>query len=322
MPTSPTTHLKPTEHRKTCQHFAAAAPTYDEAAVLQRTVAQRLDERLDLVTLQPQTLVDIGAGTGILTQHLIKRYPQANIFAIDLAYPMLQQAQHKLQTPKHNWLPKNLCKRLNWTHCPAHLINADAYALPFAENSVDLLVSNLMLQWCEDLDAVFREFRRIMRPEGLLLFTTFGPDTLKELRTAWQQADPQSAPDQHVNTFIDMHDIGDALIRAGFGQPVMDVEHFTLTYPKPIQVLKDLKAIGATHVAKRNQKGLMGKQKFNLMLQAYQQASQNGRIPATYEVIHGHAWAAPEIIKGPNRDKTGVHEITLDEFMQQTHPKS
>lgn len=303
------------------QHFAAAAPSYDEAAVLQRAVAEHLDERLDLVTLKPNKIVDMGAGTGILTAKLLNRYPKAEVFAVDLAYPMLQQAQQNLQRPKHGWLPAALCESLNWTKCPAHLVNADAYALPFADGSVDLLVSNLMLQWCEDLDAVFREFRRIVRPEGLILFTTFGPDTLKEIRAAWQQADPDRDPSQHVNTFIDMHDIGDALIRAGFGQPVMDVEHFTLTYEKPIQALKDLKAIGATSASRSRQKGLMGKQRFTRMLEAYQQFEKNGRIPATYEVVHGHAWAAPEIIKGPNRDKFGVHEITLDEFMQQAHKK-
>ena len=304
------------------QHFAAAAPAYDEAAVLQRAVAEHLDERLDLVTLQPQRIVDMGAGTGILTAKLLQRYPKAKIYAVDLAYPMLQRAQQNLQRPKQNWLPKALCETLNWTRCPAHLINADAYALPFTDGSVDLLVSNLMLQWCEDLDAVFREFRRIMRPEGLILFTTFGPDTLKELRSAWQHADPDKDPSLHINTFIDMHDIGDALIRTGFGQPVMDVEHFTLTYEKPIQVLKDLKAIGATSAHRGREKGLMGKQRFTRMLTAYQQFAQaDGRVPATYEVVHGHAWAAPETFKGPHRNKSGVHEITLDEFVQKPHKK-
>lgn len=171
-----------------------------------------------------------------------------------------------------------------------------------------------MLQWCDDLDAVFQEFRRVLRPEGLLMFTTFGPDTLKELRHAWQTADRNT---QHVNMFIDMHDIGDALIRAGFGQPVMDVENFTLTYDKPMGVLKDLKAIGATNASLERQHGLTGKHKFSQMLQAYETLRDAGKIPATYEVIHGHAWAAPEVFKGPNRDKTGHIEISLDAFSQQ-----
>lgn len=145
------------------------------------------------------------------------------------------------------------------------------------------------------------------------MMTTFGPDTLKELRQAWAQVDEQ----QHVNTFIDMHDIGDALIRNGFGQPVMDVEHFTLTYDKPIGVLKDLKAIGATSAHKNRQVGLMGKQHFTRMLEAYEQFRTEGKIPATYEVVHGHAWAAQEVFKGPDRDRSGLVEVSLESFKAQ-----
>jgi malonyl-CoA O-methyltransferase len=315
-------HPTPFNREHIRQHFAHAAPSYDEAAVLQKAVAEHLDERLDLVTLQPARILDVGAGTGILTQHLLQRYPKAKVHAVDLAHPMLKVAEQRLQSKKwptvSKWLPESVCENLGLKHCPAHLINADAYALPFADGSMDLVVSNLMLQWCDDLDAVFREFRRVLRPEGLLLFTTFGPDTLKELRAAWQEADPETPVEQHVNLFIDMHDIGDALIRAGFGQPVMDNETFTLTYEKPIGVLKDLKAIGATSATQSRQQGLMGKQRFTHMLSAYQRFEKAGRVPATYEVVHGHAWAAPEIIKGPNRDKSGVHEITLDAFVKQT----
>lgn len=296
------------EHIK--QHFSHAAPSYDEAAILQKTVAERVDERLELTTITPQVIVDIGAGTGLLTEKVIQRYPQANIVAIDLSLAMLKQAKNRLKKPKFNWLPKSL-----WQDDGATLLNADAYALPLNDHSVDLLVSNLMLQWCDDLDSVFAEFRRVLRPEGLIMFTTFGPDTLKELKQAWAMAD---GVDAHVNQFVDMHDIGDALIRNGFGQPVMDVEHFTLTYDKPMGVLKDLKAIGATNASLNRSKGLMGKQRFHRMLEAYETLRSEGKIPATYEVVHGHAWAAQEIIKGPDRDRAGLVEISLDEFSKQT----
>jgi malonyl-CoA O-methyltransferase len=296
------------------QHFSHAAPSYDDAAILQKTVAERVDERLELTTLNPLVVVDVGAGTGLLTQKVIQRYPQAQHIAIDLSEGMLAQARQRLKSPKFKWLPQEL-----WSKDAAQLINADAYALPLADQSVDLLVSNLMLQWCDDLDRVFSEFRRVMRPQGLLMFTTFGPDTLKELKQAWAEADPQG---QHVNQFVDMHDIGDALIRNGFGQPVMDVEHFTLTYDKPIGVLKDLKAIGATNSSLNRDQGLMGKGKFQRMLEAYESLRQNDqKIPATYEVVHGHAWAAQEIIKGPNRDRSGLVEISLDEFARQTRAR-
>lgn len=296
------------------QHFSHAAPSYDDAAILQKTVAERVDERLELTTLNPLVVVDVGAGTGLLTQKVIQRYPQAQHIAIDLSEGMLAQARQRLKAPKFKWLPQHL-----WSKDAAQLINADAYALPLADQSVDLLVSNLMLQWCDDLDRVFIEFRRVMRPQGLLMFTTFGPDTLKELKQAWAEADPQG---QHVNQFVDMHDIGDALIRNGFGQPVMDVEHFTLTYDKPIGVLKDLKAIGATNSSLNRDQGLMGKGKFQRMLEAYESLRQNDqKIPATYEVVHGHAWAAQEITKGPNRDRSGLVEISLDEFARQTRAR-
>ena len=309
-------------------HFNHAAPSYDEAAILQKTVAERIDERLDLITAEANTILDLGAGTGLLTEKVIQRYPNAQIFAVDLSANMLKTAQPRLQKARwpqlgnklNNWLKScALTNRLTQTK-RANAINADVYQLPFADNSVDLIVSNLMLQWCDDLDLVFAEFRRVLRPEGLIMFTTFGPDTLKELRQSWQAVD---ANYEHVNTFIDMHDIGDALIRAGFGQPVMDMELFTLTYDKPMGVLKDLKAIGATNANQDRQTGLMGKQKFAAMLNAYEELRSvtDNKIPASYEVVHGHAWAAPEVIKGPNRDKSGHVEISLDEFATQLKNK-
>lgn len=305
------------------KHFNHAAPSYDEAAILQKTVAERIDERLALTTVKAKTILDVGCGTGLLTEKVIQRYPHAQCFAIDLSENMLNQAKTRIQQPRLKWLGHSLNNLLQ--HCsitkkiaskPAAIaINADVYQLPFSDNSVDLIVSNLMLQWCDDLDSVFNEFRRVLRTDGLIMFTTFGPDTLKELRQAWQQTDSEY---EHVNNFIDMHDIGDALIRAGFGQPVMDMELFTLTYQKPIRVLKDLKAIGATNANQNRNQGLMGKTKFNAMLEAYETFRKDGTIPATYEVVHGHAWAAQEVVKGPNRDKSGHIEISLEEFSKQT----
>ena len=296
------------------QHFDHAAPTYDEAAILQKTVAERVDERLDLTTVEVKRIADIGAGTGLLTIKLQQRYPEAQLFAVDLSESMLRQAQTRLNQHRPTGLLGKLKNLV--THCNSvQLINADAFKLPFADGSLDMITSNLMLQWCDDLDEVFSEFRRVLRPEGLLMFTTFGPDTLRELRQAWRQTDSQL---NHVNDFIDMHDIGDALIRAGFGQPVMDVEHFTLTYDKPMGVLKDLKAIGATSASLNRARGLTGKTRFQAMLDAYETLRQNGKIPATYEVVHGHAWANQEVFKGPNRSKEGIYEITLEQFSKQT----
>ncbi|WP_019557270.1 malonyl-ACP O-methyltransferase BioC [Thiomicrorhabdus arctica] len=316
-------HLNRVNRQHIKAHFSHAAPSYEAAAILQKTVAERVDERLDLTTIEVQTVLDIGSGTGLLTEKIIARYPVAQCFAVDLSESMLLQSQPRLQTPRFPVLGSFINRFLSAcsltkgvaNKTAATRINADVYQLPFADHSVDLIVSNLMLQWCDDLDAVFAELRRVLRPEGLLMFTTFGPDTLKELRQAWRATD---ANYEHVNHFIDMHDIGDALIRAGFGQPVMDMELFTLTYDKPMGVLKDLKAIGATNANQNRSQGLMGKTKFYAMLEAYDALRKDGKIPATYEVVHGHAWAAQEVMKGPNRNKSGHIEISLEQFAKQT----
>lgn len=295
------------------KHFESASSTYDEAAVLQKSVADDITERLRYISLKPDRVLDLGSGTGLLTNQLTQLYPKANIYATDIAFQMLKTAKNKQSVTG----VQRIQRWFNGSN--THHVNADAYQLPYANGAMDMVVSNLMLQWVDDLDAVFKEIRRVLRPEGVLLFSTLGPDTLKELRQAWQSVDDQP----HINTFIDMHDLGDALIRAGFGQPVMDVAPLVLTYPKPIQVLKDLKAIGATNAHQTQRKGLMGKQKFTKMLTAYETQKGSGdRVNATYEVVHGHAWAAPEIIKGPNRDKSGVYEITLDAFTKTTSQKN
>ena len=322
MSESNSAHVVSVNRQHIKKHFSHAAPSYDEAAILQKTVAERVDERLELTTIETQTILDLGAGTGLLTEKVISRYPHAQTFAVDLSVSMLKQAAPRLSKPRfpllgeqlNQWLQKCNITKPFATLSGATPINADVYQLPFADSSVDLIVSNLMLQWCDDLDAVFAEFRRVLRPEGLLMFTTFGPDTLKELRQAWRVADSEQ---EHVNQFIDMHDVGDALIRGGFGQPVMDMELFTLTYDKPIGVLKDLKAIGATNANLSRSQGLMGKTRFQAMLEAYETLRKEGKIPATYEVVHGHAWAAEEQFKGPNRNRSGHIEISLDDFSKQ-----
>jgi malonyl-CoA O-methyltransferase len=292
-------------------HFNQAARTYDEAAVLQKRIAEDMDQRLELVTLAPERMLDLGAGTGFLSAKLQCRYPEAQLLALDLSPQMLQAAGQRLHAQRPRWWQAPFGKRPT-----ARLLNADAHDLPLADQSVDLVMTNLMLQWCDDPDRVFAEIRRVLRPEGLLMFSSFGPDTLSELRQAWSKVDARD----HVSTFIDMHDLGDALIRNGFGQPVMDTSHFTLTYDQPMGVLKDLKAIGATHASQGRAHGLTGKTRFQKMLSAYEGFRQqsDGRIPATFEVVQGHAWAAEEVIKGPNRDKSGHIEISLDEFSRQT----
>lgn len=296
------------------QHFDQAATRYDDAALLQKAVASHLIERLELIKLQPQTILDLGSGTGLVTKQLQTHYPKCQLIALDLSSAMLKHAQKSW--PQTTW--QKITHPLTKQNAQPWFINADGNHLPLADQSVEMVISNLMLQWCDDLDQIFKEVRRILKPGGLFIFTTLGPDTLKELRNAWRTLDKHP----HVNEFIDMHDLGDALIRCGFGQPVMDMEMFTLTYSKPIQVLKDLKAIGATNAHQQQHKGLMGKTLFTNMLNAYAEQAKatrtDGMVAASYEVVHGLAWADEEIIKGPNRNKNGAYEITLEEFAKQT----
>ena len=250
--------------------FARAAPRYDEVAVLQREIGQRMLERLDLVRLTPRVILDVGAGTGVATTALCRRYPKARVIALDFALPMLQATRRR-----GTWLRKPRC------------ICADAEHLPLADMTVDLIYSNATLQWCNDLEHTFREFLRVLRPGGLLMFTTFGPDTLQELRASWSEADDQV----HVSPFLDMHDVGDALVRAHWAEPVMDVERITLTYRDTAALMRDLKVLGAHNVHAQRHRGLTGKGRLRRMQQAYERFRNDGRLPASYEVIYGHAWA-------------------------------
>lgn len=263
--------------RRIRDRFNRAAPAYEAASVLHREVESRVIERLDYVRLQPSVIVDIGAGPGTGSRALMQRYPKAKVIALDLAEGMLQIARGK--APR--W-PNPLRK--------LHCVCGDAESLPLASGSVDLIYSNLSLQWCADLDTTFREFRRVLAPGGLLMFTTFGPDTLKELRAAWSAVDGYA----HVNEFVDMHDIGDALLHAQMAEPVMDMEVFTLTYGTAEEVMRDLKIIGAQTVTGEKSPGLTGRARLNAVAEAYEALRSDGVLPATFEVVYGHAWAPPE----------------------------
>ena len=261
------------DKKRVRQAFGRAAARYERSAVLQHEVLQRMMSRLDLVALKPQAILDAGCGTGLGGRSLAKRYKNSRITSLDFAPPMLQQTRSQ-----QSWLSKVLN--------PQVLVCGDIEAMPIQATSQDLVWSNLALQWCNDLDAAFSEMHRVLRPEGLLMFSTFGPDTLKELR---QSASIDGRT--HVSRFIDMHDIGDALIRAGFSAPVMDVEYFTLTYDDAVGVMRDLKDIGAHNATQGRPRGLEGRaflKNLGLNYERFRQA--DSKLPATYEVVYGHAW--------------------------------
>jgi malonyl-CoA O-methyltransferase len=256
--------------------FDRAASSYDDAAILQKEVRARMLARLDYVSLSPRDILDAGSGTGHAAEALAARYKGSHVVALDIALGMLRVA-----AARQPWWSRFTATRQN-------ALCADIEDLPLAASSMDLVWSNLAIQWCNDLDRVFKGMARVLRPEGLLMFSTFGPDTLKELRAAGM-ADPDHV---HVSRFIDMHDIGDALVRAGFSAPVLDVERFVLTYDDVLAVMRDLKAIGAHNATQGRRRGLEGKGFLRQLTERYERLREHGKLPATYEVVYGHAWKA------------------------------
>jgi malonyl-CoA O-methyltransferase len=249
--------------------FDRASASYDASAVLASRVRDELLERLRLFKLAPAVALDLGAGTGHAARALRQAYRGAQVIALDAAPGMLRAARQQ------SGIFKKFAR-----------VCADAARLPLSTASVDLVFSNLMLQWCSDLAAPFAEARRVLKPGGLFAFSTLGPDTLRELRAAWAAADGYS----HVNRFLDLHEVGDALVRAGFAEPVLDVERVELTYPNGFALLRDLKAIGSQNATRGRPHGLMGRSRLDKMCAAYEPFRRGERLPASFEVLYATAW--------------------------------
>jgi malonyl-CoA O-methyltransferase len=256
--------------------FNKASVSYEEAAVLQKHVLGEMFLRLKLLKINPEIILDLGCGPGNAGPDLKATYKPRDLIYLDFAYDMLKKAEQK---NKDHFL-KSFSNKTS-----QQFICADMEAIPLSEGSVDMIWSNLSLQWCNHLDQVFTQIGKILKHNGLFIFSTFGPSTLHELRASLASFSQHS----HVNQFIDMHDIGDQMIQSGFQSPIMEMEKLTLTYEKVLDLMHDLKGIGAQTVENRS-KSLTGKTKFKKMLEMYESYRDNGKIPATYEVIYGHAW--------------------------------
>ena len=263
------------DKRRVRRSFDAAAAGYDAAAVVQDEICRRMLARLEYIKLEPVTVLDAGSGTGNAIPGLAARYPRARILALDLAPAMARRAR-----ARRSWWRGVLGRGRLSAVC------GDIERLPLAAAQTDLIWSNLVLQWVNEPARVFAEFHRVLRPAGLVMFSTFGPDTLKELRAAYGGADRRA----HVHRFIDMHDVGDMLVKAGFADPVMDMEYLTLTYAAVRDLMRDLKAIGAHNAARGRPAGLTGKALLAAVERNYESARRDGRLPATFEVVYGHAW--------------------------------
>jgi malonyl-CoA O-methyltransferase len=241
---------------------------------LQAEVRTRLLESLEYLDDRvPSMVLDVGSGTGHAAAAMKKRWPKAQVLALDLALPMLRESK----------------KQAGWWK-PFNRVCADARALPLADASVDVIFSNLCLQWVEDLPAVFAGFRRVLKPDGLLLCTSFGPETLVELREAFAHADAG----HHVSPFASIARFGDALVEAGFRDPVLDRDVFTLTYPDLPALMHELRAIGATNALASRRRSLTGRARFAAATAAYEPLrGADGRLPSSWEVIYAQAWSPP-----------------------------
>lgn len=262
------------------RRFERAASTYAEVSVLAREVESRMAGRLDYIRHDPRWVLDAGSGPGAGLGLLRGRYPNARLIGLDIAHAMTQSAR------RSRTMRARVRDLFSGTAC--HHLCGDLTRLPLAAASVGMVWSSLALAWAADPLAALSELARVLEPDGLLMFSTYGPDTLKELRNAFAGVDGYP----HVHRFIDMHDLGDMLMAAGFAEPVVDMEMVTLSYPDVAALARDLRLSGQSNVDAGRRRGLMAPGAWSRMAAAYGASSRDGRMPAAFEIIYGHAWKA------------------------------
>lgn len=271
-------------NKEICNAFNRCAKQYEQAAKVQEEIGRRLFERLDYLKINPRYVLDLGCGTGLFSRELKKKYPDALVISLDLAFEMLKQTQKK--------------QRL-WRKWP--LTCGDMAHLPFADGVFDLVFANQVVHWVNPLSTGVSEINRVMRADGCLMFSTLGPDTFTEIRQSFASADLFA----HTNMFADMHDVGDCLMKERFLDPVMDMERLTVHYPNLQNLVRALKDQGVRNVNSARNPGLTGRQVWTTFEKAYQTlCAENGSYPLTYEVVYGHAW------KGASR-RAGAQVETL-----------
>lgn len=274
------------------RNFAKAATSFARGAALHREVGLRMLERFEVIKLAPRRILDLGCGSGQASAGLLTRFPLARIVGLDLAAAMARAGMPRLA----GW------RRLLGGAPAVSTVCGDMATLPFASGAFGLVWSNLALHWLDDPLPAIREAQRALEVDGLFMFSTLGPDTLKELRAAFNEA----GPGWHVKRFIDLHDIGDALGASGFGAPVMDMEILTLTYADLDGLFADLRATGSANAMIGRRRTLTGRARMQRVRAAYEKARRDGRLPATFEVIYGHAWKA-----APRRRASGEAVVSF-----------
>ena len=287
--------------------FDRAAPSYADAAVVQREVGNRLLERFDVMRIAPASILDVGCGPGVHTAALAARFPEAVVTAVDHAPAMVALAV----PPAIGLLARltGLSKRPR-----IRGLVSDMQALPLPREYADVVWSNFALQWANDLPALFAEWNRVLKIGGVMMFTAPGPDTLNELRRALNLAGEMA--DSRVQRFTDLHDIGDMLIHAGFADPVMDMEVITLEYANASALWRDLKAQGATNAMQTRPRGLLTPRKLRAIKSALDSARKpDGLIRISVEVIYGHAWKV-----APKKTAEGHGIVRLESIQRGPKP--
>ena len=283
--------------RQARRAFERAARRGADPAALQREVEGRMLERLDLVRLVPKRVLDAGCGAGRGLGLLRERYPAAELLGVDFSHAATRSASRSGSFAAR--------LRRHFGRGMSALLCADFARLPLRAGAIDMVWSNLALAWAADPANALREFQRVLAPGGLLMFSSYGPDTLRELKSAFSAVSRA----RRVHSFIDMHDVGDMLVACGFAEPVIDVERLTLTYPRVDDLAQDLRESGQTCAASDRLRGLTGRGVWLGMLAAYESERRGGRLPATVEVVYGHAWKGEprvasdgrQIVKWANR---------------------
>jgi malonyl-CoA O-methyltransferase len=257
---------------------AGRAPAEDPVA---GEVEQRMAARLEYVRLAPRWIADVAAGATRRPSVVRDRYPKARVLRVDSTFAPVRRAR--------SVRPLAARMRALVGAGREHFVCADPGALPIRSGSCGLVWSNLALAWSADPAATLGEWHRVLEVGGLLMFSAYGPDTLKELRAAFAAVDP-AAP--HVHPFVDMHDLGDALVATGFTDPVMDMEMLTVTYASAEALLDELRSTGQRNAHAARRRGLTGRRAWAQMIDAYRALARDGRVPASFEIVYGHAWKA------------------------------
>ena len=270
--------------KKIAKSFNSRSSTYEEYSLVQNEVSHRMIERLKLMKFKPKTILDLGSGTGYLSNILKKIFPDTNITCLDISLEMLLQ-----------------CRKKN---ADFNLVVADAENMPFQDDVFDLVISSFTLHWCEEIDKIFSDVHRYLKNNGVFMFTTVGPNTLIELNNAYANIDDE----QHVNSFTDMHIYGDSLLKCNFHDPVMDVENLIIEYSSFANILKSLRKTGANTVIGQ-QSSYMTKKSYKKLASSYKKNEDNGRFPVSYEMIYGISWKNIEDNPNKNTDVINIKKI-------------